>query len=201
MLALAPGDTGTKPSLAHHVTGDLKVPRAKELIDDHWRLAIGNLSSHLAGGSVMLPDYFDPSPEVRLTIQVDAPPDVVFRALIESERIDRWFGGKSSVVEPNTGGRYVLNWTHKVNGQVVADGPTRILEIVPDKRLVLDWPDWRGDKSVPDHTISFELAPDGKGGTTLTFVHAGFGRPTDVSDYGFGWPYFLGELKKEVLMN
>ena len=81
MLALAPGDTGTKLSLAHHVTG------------------------------------------------------------IESERIDRWFGGKSSVVEPNTGGRYVLNWTHKVNGQVVADGPTRILEIVPDKRLVLDWPD------------------------------------------------------------
>ena len=58
-LALAPGDAGTKLSLAHHVTGDLKVSRAKELIDDHWRRAIGNLSSHLAGESVMLPDYFD----------------------------------------------------------------------------------------------------------------------------------------------
>lgn len=33
--------------------------------------------------------------------------------------------------------------------------------------------------------IWFQLAPDG-GGTRLTFVHAGFGRTTDISDNGSG---------------
>ena len=42
------------------------------------------------------------------------------------------------------------------------------------------------------------LAPDAKGGTTLTFVHAGFGRTTDMSDYGFGWTHFLEQLQKEA---
>ena len=58
MLTLTPHEKGTRLSLEHRVSGDLKVPRATELIDDHWRLAIGNLSTYLAGGVVTLPDYF-----------------------------------------------------------------------------------------------------------------------------------------------
>ena len=44
-------------------------------------------------------------------------------------------------------------------------------------------------------TISFTLESIGEQ-TRLTFVHAGFSRTTDISDYPFGWVYFLGELVK-----
>ena len=74
-------------------------------------------------------------------------------------------------------------------------GPTRILEIVPNEKLVLDWPDWRGDTSVTGQTIGFFLRPVGSA-TELTFVHAGFSRTADISDYPFGWGQFMGELKR-----
>ena len=122
----------------------------------------------------------------------------MFRALVEPERINRWFGSESSVVEPRVGGRYGLNWSYKVDGKDVAGGPTKILEIIPNEKLVLDWPDWRGDESITGQTITFLLAPSGSGGTTLTFIHAGFGRTTDMSDFGFGWKYFLDLLNKEA---
>jgi uncharacterized protein YndB with AHSA1/START domain len=176
-IALEPVEKGTKLTLTHDVSGDLAVPRQRALIDDHWRLAISNLSAHLSGGAAIKPDYFDPTPEVRIVMPIDAPPATVFRALIEPDTLSRWMRATSAVVV----------------------GQTTILEMVPDEKLVLDWPDWRGDKSVPDQTITFLLAPDGNGGTTLTLVHAGFGRTTDMSDYRFGWQRFLGELKKEVV--
>jgi uncharacterized protein YndB with AHSA1/START domain len=128
---------------------------------------------------------------------IDAAPDVVFRALIEPERIDRWFGSRSAVVEPRVGGRYHLNWKYQVDGVDVTGGPTRILEMVPNRKLVLDWPDWRGDAKVTGQSIAFHLEPAGEG-TRVTFIHGGFGRTTDMSDYPFGWLHFLGALRKEA---
>jgi hypothetical protein len=51
---------------------------------------------------------------------------------------------------------------------------------------------------VTGQTIAFILAPVAAG-TELTLVHAGFGRTTDVSDYLFGWRYFLDRLAESVL--
>ena len=73
-------------------------------------------------------------------------------------------------------------------------GPTRVLEYVPNEKLVLDWPDWRGDKSVNGQKIACHLESVGQG-TRVTFVHFGFDRTTDISDYPFGWVYFIGKLK------
>ncbi len=199
-MALTPGKdgAGTALALTHHVAGDLGVSRARELIDDHWRLAFGNLQAHLAGGEgLMLPDYRDPAPEVRLTISIAAPPARVFRALLEPEAVNRWFGSTAAVVEPRVGGAYRLGWQYQVDGRDVVGGPTRILELVPDRKLTLDWPDWRGDAAVTGQQITFLLEPAGEG-TRLTFIHGGFGRAADVSDYPFGWQYFLGTLKAEA---
>ena len=71
--------------------------------------------------------------------------------------------------------------------------PTHIVELVPDEKLVLAWPDWRGDKAVNGQTIAFHPERAGSG-TMLTFVHAGFGRTTNMRDYEFGWTTLLGNL-------
>jgi uncharacterized protein YndB with AHSA1/START domain len=197
-VSLTADEKGSKLALSHRIDGDLGVSRARELIDDLWRLTCGNLAKHLEGGAgIMLPDYSDPTPEVRLKVSIAAPPEAVFRALIEPAAINKWFGSESAVVEPRVGGRYALNWSYKVDGKEVTGGPTRILEIISNRKLVLDWPDWRGDASVTGQSIVFLLEPEGTG-TRLTFVHAGFGRTTDISDYPFGWAWFLDGLKREA---
>ncbi len=197
IVLAADGDgTSTKLTLRHEIHCDLGVTRGRELIDDLWKFTLGNLACHLAGGAgIVLPDYADPAPEVRMTITIDASPEAVFRALIEPEAINRWFDTTSAIVEPQVGGRYDLQWKYKVDGQEVHGGPTKILEIVPSRKLVLDWPDWRGDSTVTGQTITWLLEPSGSA-TQVTFIHAGFGRTTDISDYPFGWVYFLAELTK-----
>lgn len=194
-IALAPEGNDTRLTLHHHVEGELPTRRQKELLSDHWKLAFGNLAAHLAGGSgIVLPDYTDPSPEVRLSILIDAPREAVFRALVEPEIVSRWFDAAAAVVEPRAGGRYSLGWKYQVDGVDVEGGPTRILEYMPPAKLVLDWPDWRGDKSVDGQRITFLLEPEGQG-TRVTFVHSGFERTADMSDYPFGWVYFMGKLR------
>lgn len=199
LLTVLPEGEGSQVTVRHTVNGDLGGrPRQRELIDDHWRLAFGNLAAHLAGGAgIVLPDYADPEPKVTLSIFIAAPKEAVFRALIEPEAVNRWLGSKAAVVEPRVGGRYQLNWQYQVDGRDVTGGPTKILEFVPNERLVLDWPDWRGDPTVTGQWIGFSLVAEGSG-TRVNFVHGGFERTSDQSDYPFGWVYFLGELTKVV---
>lgn len=197
-ITLTSAGIATKAVLQHEVQGELDRPRAKELIDDHWRLAFGNLAAYLAGGAgIALPDYGDPHPVVRLVRTIEAPRALVFRALTEPALINQWFGSKAAVVEPRKGGQYNLHWKYEIDGRPVEGGPTRILDYEQDSRLVLDWPDWRGDSSVTGQSITFELEDAGDA-TRLHFVHSGFGRTADLSDYPFGWDWFLSELTRVV---
>ena len=194
-LARDPEKPGTtKLALKHVFERVPPVARAKSLVDDSWRLAVSNLIEHLKGGkNVLLPDFRDPKPEVRLSVFIEAPPSSVFRALVAPELLDKWIS-KKAVVEPRTGGRYSFGWSFETDGKQVEGGPTRILELVENEKLVIDWPDWRGDTSVPAQRLTYLLAPEGSG-TRVTLIHDGFVRAADISDYGSGWAWFVDRLK------
>lgn len=199
VLALATEGEGCRLTLSHAVHGDLPFPRARARVDDHWRLAMGNLQTHLAGDApVFLPEHADPAPEVRQVVLVDAPREAVFRTLITPHLVNEWLGATDAEIEPVVGGRYVLGWNYQVDGKDVTGGPTRILEYDAPERLVLDWPDWRGDPEVPVQRIVFELEADGER-TRLRFAHSGFVRAVDVSDFPFGWAWFLSQLQVVAL--
>lgn len=198
-LTLGPGkkDGATTLQLRHVVQGALGVPRQRELLDDHWRFAVGNLMAELSGeaGGIVLPDFTDPSPEVRKELVINAPRATVFRALIEPELVNQWCGSKNVVIDARAGGQYVFGWSYEIDGRTVSGGPTRIIEYVENERLTLDWPDWRGDTSVQGQTITFLLVDEGDDATRLTFVHTGFQRTADISDYPFGWVWFLSQVQ------
>lgn len=195
-LTLEPAEEGTTLTVRHTVDGDFGIRRGRELIEDLWHLNGGNLRYHLKGGSgVVLFDYTDPRPEVRQQVLIEAPTQTVWRALTEPAAIKQWFGTKQVTVDPRVGGEYNLHWKYPVAGKDVEAGTGKILEFEPNKKLVLTWLDWRGDKSVDRQTISFTLEPVGKQ-TRLTFVHAGFERTVDVGDFPFGWTWFLAELSR-----
>jgi uncharacterized protein YndB with AHSA1/START domain len=168
-----------------------------EAVADLWRLTAGNLAAHLRGGDgIVLPDYTDAFPEIRTSIVIDAPPDRVFHALIDPAELNTWIASAAEV-EPHVGGRYSYGWTYQHDGRDVTGGPTRILELVPNERLVTDWPDWRGDPRKPPTRVAWLIEPFGSK-TRVTVVHGEFPRTVDISDYPFGWRGFLDQLKTVV---
>ncbi|MGE0743102.1 MAG: SRPBCC family protein, partial [Hyphomonadaceae bacterium] len=169
------------------------INRAKELIDDLWRFNWGNFSAHLGGGQgKLLVDYTDAAPNVALSIYIDAPPSAVFRTLIDPEKIQQWFG-VAAAVDPRMGGDWHLKMEFEKDGQKITTPPCKILDYVENERLAITWPDWRGDKSVPDQRVLWVLKPEGAG-TRVEFKHDGFVRAVDVSDYPFGWGWFLSRI-------
>lgn len=173
------------------------IGRAKEMVDDLWRLQCGNLKTHVkGGGGLLLPDYTDRSPEIRLSLLIDAPPERVFRGLMDPDMLNKWVAS-AAVVEPRVGGRYSYGWSYEHGGIRVDGGPSRILELVENEKLVIDWPDWRGDTSVPKQQITWLLESIGKQ-TRVTMIHSGFVRAVDFSDYPFGWGSFAERLKLVV---
>jgi uncharacterized protein YndB with AHSA1/START domain len=180
-----------------HFPNAPQVPRALDLVDDIWRIALANLRAYLAGGSgVCLPDFSDPLPRLRQTILINAPRDRVFQALLDPAVLDPWLGAKS-VVEPLVGGRYSYGWKYDVRGQQVEGGPTKILELVEDTKLVTDWPNWRGDPDMPVQRVTWLLESVG-GSTRVILIHEPFPRTADLSDYPQGWAFFLGGLKSRL---
>lgn len=109
--------------------------------------------------------------------------------------MNRWLGGAAKVdVEKR---EISYGWRYEHEGRSVEGGPTRILELVENQRLVTDWPDWRGDPEKPSTRVIWDLQPLSDGARTrLTIVHDGFEQPVDRSDYQQGWSAFTGELAK-----
>jgi uncharacterized protein YndB with AHSA1/START domain len=195
MLEAIPGDAmGVTLKGKHVFPGVPHIDRAKDMVDDLWRLHCGNLHSYVkCGTGMLLPDYTNASPTIRLSILVDAPREKVFHALMDPNTLNRWVAS-AAVVEPRIGGRYSYGWSYDHGGVTVAGGPSRILELVENERLVTDWPDWRGNTSVPMQQITWLLESVGRQ-TRVTLIHSGFVRAVDFSDYPFGWGSFLERLK------
>ena len=197
-VTLSTAKSGTKVSIEHTLHGSLGAHREKEYVDDFWRFSLGNLAAFLAGGSdIDRIDLCSDEPvAIRIAQLVDASRADVYRALIEPSLINQWLFTSEAQVEPRTGGRYSVGWKYQVDGRDVVGGPTTIIDMQPDEHLVLDWPDWRGDPAVPDQRITFTLSDQTSGGTRVDFVHDGFTRVVDVSDFPFGWREFLRGLAR-----
>lgn len=196
-IDLGPEETeqgpATRVAVTHAFESLFDMPRPKELVDDWWRFNLGNLAAHVAGhGEVLRVDFDDPSPEIRLSTHVDASPATVFRALIEPAALNRWIANGAEV-DPREGGTYDLGFAP----EGYTGPPMKILELVPDRQLTISWPDWRGDTSVPPQSVTWVLDPSGDG-TRVTLIHSGFVRAVDLSDYPFGWGYFLSRLEGVV---
>jgi len=126
------------------------------------------------------------------------PPAKVWRVLTTREHIARWL--MESDFEPRVGHKFqfrakpVGGWDGIVNCEV--------LELVPDRRLVITW-----TSNVIDTKVSFLLEPAGAG-TRLTLLHTGFkGMKGVMTSFilGMGWkgkvlkgiPVLITQLERE----
>jgi uncharacterized protein YndB with AHSA1/START domain len=137
-------------------------------------------------------------------IQIAAPPERVFRALIDERELIHWFNDTNCPVkfwqmDARAGGHYRYA-TEK--GAVVVNGVSEfechgeILEFDPPRLLVYTWyGNWHENKSLRT-IVRWELTPDG-GGTRVKVTHSGLAQePAARKDYSSGWPGVLENLKK-----
>ena len=119
---------------------------------------------------------------VRFERRYDAPPEELWSALTEPERLTRWLANVAEL-ELRVGGRFLLVW-HEDGQQT--DGT--VLDLEPGRVLELGWT----YPEEPDSAVRFELRPDGDG-TVLVLDHRGL-PPGSIAGYGAGWHSHLDSL-------
>jgi uncharacterized protein YndB with AHSA1/START domain len=133
-------------------------------------------------------------------IQIAAPPERVFQALVDPEQVPKWWGQTGIYrcttfeADVRVGGR----WR---NAGVGPDGRDfeisgEYLDVDPPRRLVTTWvASWTGDAKT---VVQWELAVAGQG-TRVTLRHSGLAAYPGLSQSYRGWPRMLGWLQAFVV--
>jgi uncharacterized protein YndB with AHSA1/START domain len=133
-------------------------------------------------------------------VEIEVPPERVFRALTDPEEVVRWWGSDDTyhVTESKIDLRVGGQWSSRGRG---GDGATftvrgEFLEIDPPRRLVQTWkPDWDGGHTTTIHYLLDATAA----GTRVTVRHEGFGdRAQSCDGHAQGWERVLGWLVGHV---
>lgn len=120
--------------------------------------------------------------EIRKTVVVDAPPEVIFKALTDEKELVKWMPQEARI-DPRLGGEYEFKYHWVAKGlHSVATG--KILELIPNKRLSYTYVLSRsgsgtsGADSLMDHDVTNSVVTwtldellDGK--TRVTVIHLG----------------------------
>jgi uncharacterized protein YndB with AHSA1/START domain len=120
------------------------------------------------------------------SVEIDAPPEVVFEHLITAGGMLAWMG-QHAELEPTVGGRFAVD----INGSPVRG---QYLELDPPHRVVVSWGIAGNDDLPPGSSrVEFILTAKGKG-TRLDLVHAQLPE-VQAPSHARGWTHFLARLR------
>ena len=157
-----------------------------DIVEAFWSLSIENLRGWIERGATAPRCDFTirPAGEVRHSVDIDAAPGDVFRALTDPEQINRYMGG-SATIEPQVGGTLDYGWG--------GHEPMQILTLEPEREFSHTW-GYVGDEHAEGTIVTWTLAESG-GKTQLTMVHSGFAPERSHQDYQVGWRDFINRIK------
>lgn len=137
-----------------------------------------------------------PKPSLTLKRRLNAPPERVYAAWTDPQKLKRWFGPEEiemlrANVDARVGGRFrmVMRGTdgeaHEVSGVY--------REVVANEKLVFTWA-WR---STPerDSLVTVLIKPDGAG-SQLTLIHEQFFDEAARDRHEHGWTGCLNKLER-----
>jgi len=125
-------------------------------------------------------------PDFSSSIDIEAPPDVVFDHLVTAERMVSWMG-QHAVLRAVPGGTFAVD----INGYLVRG---EYLEVDPPRRVVMSW-GMAGTEDLPPGStqVEFILTPTATG-TNLRLVHSGLPE-THARTHAAGWANYLARLQ------
>jgi len=132
-------------------------------------------------------------------IDIAAPPERVFKSLIDPDEIRRRSPNLESFdMDPRVGGKWFfeVRCPQPYHGVSLIRHEGEILVVEPPKLLVYTWlANFHKDPKMKT-TVRWELTPT-KDGTHVKLTHSGLAQEPDAAkDYAGGWPGVLDELKK-----
>lgn len=134
--------------------------------------------------------------EIVSEIHIAAPPDQVFQALVDPERVVQWWGQKGTyectefVSDLRVGGKWRSAGITPNHGRFEVTG--EYLEVNPPRVLAYTWmATWTGNAQT---TVRWELEPENQG-TRVRIRHCGFAADRELLDNYRGWPRMLGWLQ------
>ncbi len=135
---------------------------------------------------------------VRATVDIAAPPERVFDALVDPARLGRWWGTSDThrardwAVDPRPGGALRARVTHGDGSESEAAGAYRVVD--PPRTVEHTW---RASPGEPESVVRFDLAPAdvrGRPGTRVTVTHTIVGFAAQAAAHAAGWPLLLARL-------
>lgn len=129
-------------------------------------------------------------------IEIEAPPERVFQALIDPAQVLQWWGqaGMYRCTEFTADARAGGKWRSAGRGMDSGnfDVVGEYLEFDPPRLLVYTWvASWTGDAKT---TVRWELHPSAKG-TLLRICHSGLAQRPDLAQSYRGWAMILGWIR------
>jgi uncharacterized protein YndB with AHSA1/START domain len=129
-------------------------------------------------------------------VEIDAPPERVFRALTDPKELVQWWGSPDTYqvtewqADVRVGGAWRSGGRGRDGSAFAVSG--EFVEIDPPRTIVQTWkPDWDGGHTT---TIRYQLDAVANG-TRVTVRHEGFaGRPDSCTMHSTGWERVLGWL-------
>jgi uncharacterized protein YndB with AHSA1/START domain len=127
-----------------------------------------------------------PVPEFSTSIDIEAPPELVFAHLVDPRRMVAWMG-QHAELEPEPGGRFAVD----IDGVLVRG---EYLEVDPPCRVLVSW-GMAGTADLPPGSsrVEFSLVPTARG-TRLTLVHRDL-PDTRMRTHARGWDHYLDRLR------
>lgn len=129
---------------------------------------------------------------IEQTIEIDAPPETVFRALTDADELSRWWTTRAES-DPHTGGSFSYTWEFEEQTERNHTREDTYADVTPGEHVRYDWAMPQGPT-----VVDFRLEQRG-GGTALTLEHEGWGAGGDWDEsyemHVGGWQFFLGNLK------
>ncbi|HZF50407.1 MAG TPA: SRPBCC domain-containing protein, partial [Polyangiaceae bacterium] len=122
---------------------------------------------------------------LRISTVIQASPEQIYEAWLDSEQHARMTGGPASV-DRAPGGRFSA-WDGYIQGTT--------LEVEPGRRIVQSWRTTEFPADSPDSRVEIHLAPHESGGSLITVVHADIPEG-DGPKYQEGWDkFYFGPMK------
>ncbi len=138
---------------------------------------------------------------VDVAVDIEAPPDVIWRALTDPTELVHWFPFQAAVT-PGPGGTVTWSWAEKWTWESQIDlwEPGRRLRLVQDEQRPFDV---EGGLLPPGESVAAHMVMDFTletvaGRTRLRLVHSGFGRGAawddELDGVSVGWKHELRGL-------